>query len=312
MWFKQIQMFRLNDNFRYNPELFASQLAELEFSPCLPSMPFSIGWVAPVDEDGAPLFYHGNGYVMLCMQVEEKILPAAVIKQELENRVKKIAKDEDRRVRRQEKISLKEDVIISLLPRAFSKLTRIYGYIDIKNHWLILNTLHGSKTEKFMSLFKKSITEDIQPFALNKLAPEITQWLKADSYPKEFSIEKSCLLQDPKDQARVIRCQQQDLFAQCIQDLLKDGCEVNQLAMCWQDRVNFILAENFSVRSLRYQEEIQAQIKEMEIETKLQQFAADFFIMTATLSALLRDLIALFVKPTLVPTTPKVQVMETA
>lgn len=297
MWFKQVQLFQLANSLSYSSEELTNKLATFAFKPCLPSFASSIGWVAPLDEEDAPLLRLLNGYIMLCLQIEEKILPAAVIRQELDNKIKQIEASENRKLRQKEKLSLKDDLITTLLPRAFSKYTRLYAYIDIKNHWLILGTANEKKTEQFLSSFKKTISEKIHSLELKKLAPVITQWLKDQHYPTSFAIEKACLLQDPNQQTRVIRCQHQDLFAPGIQALIKEGCEVKQLALSWQDRVNFVLIDTFVLRGLKFQEEILAQVKEMEAETKQQQFDADFFIMSEIITALLKDLLGLFLEP---------------
>lgn len=294
MWFKQLQFFQLSDSIRFLPEDFAAKLESLTFEPCSPAMPASIGWVSPVEEDDAPLVHAVNGYMMLCLQTEEKILPATVIRQELKEKIKQVEARDNRKVRQKEKLSLKDEVTLTLLTRAFSKLTRLYAYIDTKNHCLVLATTNKKKTEQFISMFKKSVSEDIQPLELKKPAPIITQWLKNQHYPTSFSIEKSAVLQDIKQQNRIIRCKQQDLFASAIQSLIEDGCEVKQLGLSWQDRVNFVLVDDFSLSSIQYQDEITEQAKELEPETKQQHFNADFFIMTETLSQLLQDLLQVF------------------
>ncbi|MDR3492299.1 MAG: recombination-associated protein RdgC [Gammaproteobacteria bacterium] len=297
MWFKQLQLFELT-----GPEsITASQLEEklepLAFTSCLPSLPSSIGWVAPIDVENAPLVHTVNGYILFCLQIEEKILPATVIRQELQEKVKMIEITEDRRVRSKEKLTIKEELTMTLLPRAFSKFTRLYAYIDTKNKWLVLGTTNASKTEQFISLYKRCVNENIRLCELKKLSPLMTHCLKTQNYPKEFSIEKSCVLQDPQQQKRVIRCQQQNLFAGSIQELIKDGCEVKQLAMCWQDRVNFVFTDDFTVRGIQYQDEILSQAKDIESETREQQLDADFFIMTETLHGLIKDLMNMFTIP---------------
>ena len=47
-------------------------LEPLEFKPCLPRLPFTYGWVSPLDQEAAPLAHTSTQYVMLCMQLEEK------------------------------------------------------------------------------------------------------------------------------------------------------------------------------------------------------------------------------------------------
>lgn len=297
MWFKQIQLFQFAESRHFSLEELTEKLLPLAFQPCLPSLPSSIGWVSPIDEEDAPLIKLINGCMIFCLQIEEKILPASVITQELNEKVKLIEEADGRKVHHKEKLSLKDEVVMTLLPRAFSKFTRLYAYIDTRNHWLVLGSTNTKKIEQFMAIFKKSISEKVQSFELKKLANIITHWLKNKDYPSSFSIEKSCLLQDPNQQNRTIRCQQQDLFANSIQPLIKDGFEVKQLALSWQDHVSFILADNFSLHGLKFQDEVVAQAMDMEPETKQQQFDADFIIMSETLTGLLKDLLNVFMKP---------------
>lgn len=298
MWFKQIQIFQLADPIRYSPEKLIEKLEPFAFTSCLPSFASSAGWASPFDEDGAALVHGLNGYMMFCLQIEEKILPSTVVRQELVERVKEIEAASDRKVRQKEKLSLKDEITMTLLPRAFSKFTRLYAYIDTKNNWVILNSASPGKTEEFLTLFKKSVTESIHPIDVKKVSPELTYWLKTQNYPNIFAVENAGVFQDPEQQNRVIRCQNQDLFATSIQSLIKDGCAVKQLAMSWQDRMQFVLADDFTLRSIKYEDEILQQVKEMDVETKQQQFDADFFIMTEVLTALLNDLLGLFAKET--------------
>lgn len=313
MWFKQIQVFQLTDSKLYTPENIIEKLQPLVFKPCPPSMASSIGWTSPVDEPDAPIVRAVNGYIMFCLQFEEKILPATVVRQELSQVIKRIEVAEDRKLRQKEKLSLKDEVILNLLPRAFSKLTRVYAYLDTKNQWLVLGTTNANKTEQFLNMFKKSITESIETFELKKLAPIITHWLKHKSYPTSLAVEKSAMLQDAQEKSRIIRCQQQDLFASSIQSLIKDGCEVKQIALTWQDRVKFILSEEFLLRSISFEDEVIAEAKAMEPETKQQQLDADFFIMSEILSGLLHDLLELFLKsPEIEENSPEQPTVEIA
>jgi recombination associated protein RdgC len=297
MWFKQAQFFQFADPIAYDADKLAAKLELLAFTHCLPSLPSSHGWVCPVeDADNGPLVHAASGYMMICLQIEEKILPATVIRQTMMDKIKELEAVGDRKVNSKEKINLKEQITFSLLPRAFSRFTRIYAYIDTKSQFMALSTANAAKTEQFMEIFKKCMGEGIHSFELKKLAPIMTNWISENRDPAHFSVEKTCVLQDPKQQARVIRCQQQDLSASSIQDFIREGYEVKKLAMAWQDRMNFILSENFSLSSIQFQEAILEQVKEINAETKQQKFDADFFIMTETFGHLLRDLLPLFVQ----------------
>jgi recombination associated protein RdgC len=293
MWFKQVQIFQLTSPIQSTPTLLAEKLEPLAFNPCLPSMPSSMGWISPLDEENAPLARGINGCIMFCLQLEEKILPASVVAQTLKEKIKKVEQNETRKIRQKEKLLFKDEVTQTLLTRAFTKFTRINAYVDTRNQWLILNSISPAKTELFMSMFKKSFGDGIAAMKVVKPSSIVTSWLKNRDYPETFSIEKSCVLQDPDQQNRVIRCQQQDLFSEGIQSLVKEGCEAIQIALNWHDKINFVIADDFSLRSIRLSDDDIAEIQD-EMETKQQKFDADFIMMTEMYAGLITDLLTIF------------------
>ncbi len=299
MWFKQAQLFQLKNIKHYSLTELCEKLSELEFRECSPSIPFGAGWVSPINEEGAPLAQSVNGYIMICLRIEEKILPSVVIRHELDKKIKEIENADNRRVGQKEKYSLKDEITINLLPRAFSKFTEVYAYIDTKNHWLILDTINKKKTLFFTSAFRKVLGDNIYPFSNKLISDMMTVWLTHENYSSSFSIEKSCVLQGTNHESRIIRCKEQNLFANSIQLLIKDGCKIKQLALVWQDRINFVLLDDFTIQSIKFTDEIKAQIKDMEAGTKQQQFIADFLLMTESFAGLFKDLLHLTNDPSI-------------
>lgn len=294
MWFRQAQVFQLSDSIICDPDKFAGQLEPLLYSPCSPSMPFTSGWHTLLDEEDSPLFRMVNGCILFCLQTEEKIIPASVVQQELAKKVKQIEAVEQRKIRSKQKFYLKDEVIQALMLRAFSKLSRTYAYIDTRHQWLILGTSNERRTEQFNSLFKKSFEIDLVRLEVKNLSYYLTQWLVDQNFPNSFDIAKTCALEDSQQKNRKIRCQQQNLFASSIQSLLQDGCQVKQLGLNWHDRINFVLSDQMVLSGIKFQDELLEQAKELEPETKQQQFDADFLIMTETISTLLKDLLEAF------------------
>lgn len=293
MWFKQLQFFQLPDDFLYHPDAILEKLESLRFHSCLPSLPFSMGWIPPVDEADAPLVYQVNDYLMLCLQIEEKILPTFVINQHLNEKIEWIEQTEGRKIYRKERLGLKDDITAMLLPRAFSKFTKLYTCIDLKRRQIWLGTTVPKKVDQWLSAFSKVIECPLERVGAETLITTLTAWVLDKTYPDSMGVEKFCLLQDPNQQNRTIRCQQQDLFAQPIQSVIQDGCRVKQLALCWQDRVTFTLSHPFALSGIKFHDEVIAQTEELEPDSKTQQFYADFIIMTGTLDAILQELLAI-------------------
>lgn len=291
MWFKQIQMYQYSDTIPYDTLALEEALQAFAFSPCLPSLPSCHGWTSPINKEDAPLLHAGNGYLMICLQIEEKVLPAAVVNQELEEKIKRIKVDPDRKVSRKEKNTLKDEVIRELLPRAFSKPTRVYGYFDLKNKWLIINSTTQAKVDRFIELLKRTFDDlKLNLIQTKRTARLMTNWILDDGLPRDFSVDQSCVLRDTQQQARKIRCQHQDLGVESIESFIKDGCEVQQLALNWQDKLSFTLVENFTIRSVKYHDVVLEAAKDEMAESEEQRFDTDFLIMTETLSPMLEML----------------------
>ncbi len=294
MWFKQASFFELSKSFSSNQQALSDALAPLSFTPCLPSLPSSIGWVSPVGQSEEQLVYGSKRFWMICLQFEEKLLPASVIRQSLAEKIEQIEKQESRVVRGKEKQSLKDEITQTLLPKAFTKKMQIHAYIDIERRLLIVNSNSAAKVERFVAFFKRAIAPaTLSAIEVKKPSAIMTNWLK-ESAPNDFSIGQSGVLQDPQQQRRMIRCQHQDLLALGVQTFLKEGCEVAQLALHWKDQLQFILSADFSLKRIQFQEAVLALSKADYTETPQQQFDADFVIMTEIMSQMIDDLFAEF------------------
>ncbi len=298
MWFKQIQLYSFNEHVAFDPEAIETKLESLAFTPCLASLPASLGWVPPLDQEEATLVEAINGCMMICLQFEEKLLPATVVRQELNNKIKEIEANRDYKVRGKEKLALKEEITHTLLTRAFTKITKVHAYIDTKNQWLFVNTTNAKKLESFVSLFKRTLDINISAPEVKKPTSVMTHWLLHDSCPTSMGIEKSCVLQDLNQQNRVIRAKHQNLFASSMQELLKDGCSVQQLAVSWKDYLSFVIAEDFTLRGINFGDEIIANAKENYSETAQQQFAADMLMMSDLFAQVMQILLGEFGKQT--------------
>lgn len=295
MWFKHIQIFRLTSLINSASDSFAEKLSPYAFTPCLPSFSTSLGWVSPLDDQHEPLARGINACIMFCLQIEDKILPVSVVNKHLKEKVSQIEMIENRKLPQKEKYSLKDEIVQTLLPRAFSKFELIHAYIDTSNGWLVINSVSPRRIEIFINYFKKTFGDVIKPFDFVDTSTILTHWLEDKGYPQAFSIERSCLLQDSNQVNRIIRCQQQDLFSSNIISFIKEGCEVKQLALCWQDRINFVINEKLMLRNIYLTNDDTVNLKD-EMETKQQKFDADFVMMTMMYRDMLMDLLKVFVK----------------
>ncbi|NNJ73125.1 MAG: recombination-associated protein RdgC, partial [Enterobacterales bacterium] len=157
MIFKSARIYRLTTPLTISAEELEKQLAEYAFTPCESFQLSSFGWIEPLGKHGKLLAHHANGRIMFTACKEERLLPAGVIRDVVEQEVELIETEQARRVFATEKRRIKEDVISRLLPQAFAKRRKIYGYLDTRSNLLVVESTTLKVAEEFIQLLRKTL-----------------------------------------------------------------------------------------------------------------------------------------------------------
>ena len=88
MWFKNLQLFRVPKNWDLTAEDLAAQLKQHSFQPAGSFALESRGWIPPRGDD--QLVYALNRQWLIALGVEQKLLPASVIRQTAKERAAKL------------------------------------------------------------------------------------------------------------------------------------------------------------------------------------------------------------------------------
>jgi len=115
MLFRNLQIFRFVQDFSLTSEELESRLTEQMFVPCGSQQTASYGWVEPLGKTGEMLTHTTNNRIMLCARKEERLLPATVIKEAVDQQVETIETEQDRRVFPSERRRLKDEAVQQLL-----------------------------------------------------------------------------------------------------------------------------------------------------------------------------------------------------
>ena len=312
MWFKNLTLFRLQESFAWSAETLAEQLAQNAFRHCLSQEILSDGWVPPLGRKSTQLVHAVNGCLLFCLQVEEKVLPAAVVKELLTDKVLDIEERELRTVRKREKDRLRDELMLELLPRAFTRSRRTYAYVDLKDHWLVIDNVSPKGIEEVTEQLRETLGSlpITPPHVQQAPASVMTQWLtQHNTLPNAIELADECEL---RDGTGIIRCKGQDLTSPEIQTHLQAGKQVTRLALTWQERLGFMLSEDLLVRRLRFLDLIQEQLGDVQTETDEELFDAQFALMTGELRAFLPQLLGLFGGEVSTSAKEKVPAEETA
>lgn len=286
--FKNARLYRLDQAHRFTNEL-DDKLAERPFRTCGPLEIATLGWVPPLGEHGRQLVHEVNGCTLVCARRQERLLPSAVVAEVLDERVGEIEDREARTVGRNERKTLRDEVLLELLPKAFTRSRQIQAYIDGQSNWVIVDAASEKQAEDILGLLRECIGSfPVRPAKPGEL-PEVvmTRWVTTDSAPADLVLMDECELKDARDERATVRCKGQDLGGEEISIHLKAGKQVTKLALDWRERLSFVLQPDLSLKRLQFADALLDEASEHD-EDPAARFDAEFAIMTHEL----RELVA--------------------
>lgn len=296
MWFRNLCVYQLADAFVISPEQLESRLEGAAFQPVGPHDPETRGWVAPLGAGGELRAHVVGSRMMLCLQTEVRVLPSAVIKENVEQRAEEREAAMARPLGRRERTRLKEEVTMDLLPRAFTKRRQTYGYLDLENHWLVVDAGSWKEAEVFTEDLRAALGSlPLRPLQTDSAPHQVmTEWLAHDRFPGDLEPGEEAVFEDPRTEGAEVRCRRQDLRSNEIRGHIKAGKRVKRLAITWDQRLEAIIDTDLSIKRLRFADLVQSEGGDREAETPAERFDTDFVMMTGELSRFVPRLLAWF------------------
>jgi recombination associated protein RdgC len=296
MWFKNLSIFRLTEQFTLTPTELELKLEQMIFRPCGSHQESTFGWTSPIGKSSPQLVHSSNGFLMLCGKKEERVLPASVVNEMTQEKITEAEEQQGRKLSKKERSDIKDELIFELLPRAFTFSHKIYAYIDPKGGWLVIDAASAKKAEDLLSSLRKCLGSlpAVPLNTIEKSTKVMTEWLINNQAPDDITIEDECELRAPEEEGGIVRCKRHDLSLPEIKNHLDTGKEVIKLALNWADRLAFIIDENLAIKRLKFLDLIQDQVGEIDANSEAEQFDVDFSIMSLELANFIPRLLDLF------------------
>lgn len=291
MWFKALRIYQARTQQPWNSDSLEKALATKPFRFCSSTEESTAGWVSP---SNSALLVHSQGnHWLIKLKIEEKILPASVVREQLLETVEALEAAENRRVGRKERQNLSDELRLTLLPKAFTRSRYVWVWLDGKNNRIMLDTTTDKQAELALNLLREGLGS-LPVIPLNtQLAPVqvMTDWATQQA-PQDFELLDSCELRDAQDDKAIMRCRGQDLASSDIQQLLAAGNRVTQLGLNWQAQVSFTLTDTLMLKSLKFAEQLHEEAADVNPDKDpLVALDTEFVLMSNTLSTLINQLI---------------------
>lgn len=283
MFFKHLHLYRVHDQKDVATADIYELLLRNESKPLGGADSRRMGWVAPTGRlSNGSLIFYSQGHMLLTALRQERILPASVVNEEVDEQVADIEQREGRKVTRKEKTALKEQVTEALLPRAFVKSQRIDLWWDTERGIIGINSSSRNRAEDVLELLRETLGSlKVTPLSTQSIPiRSMTDWL-SDKYtrPPGLKIGDSVVLKAKGDDG-VVRGKQVDLDSDEMQQLLESGRQAAQMAVEIEGQLSFVMHDDLALKSLRFGDALieQADMDD-DGDDALARFESDFIIM---------------------------------
>lgn len=296
MFFKNLCIYRIHETLDLDHDRLESALAGRGFEPCGRMEPERTGWAPPLGGDSEELTYAAGSRFMLCQQEETRLLPASVVRETLDQRVAEIEAREGHPIRKKEKTRMRDEIYYDLLPRAFTRNKRTYGYLDVKDNWLIIDANSWKQAEEFSELLRDCLGSlPITPVA-TKDSPQsiMSAWLAQQRLPEDFDLGDEAVLEDPQKEGCEVRVKRQFLMADEMLGHISSGKRVKRLSVTWDERMSCVIDADMSIKRLKFLDIVQEALGDREPESNAERFDADFSILTLELARFIPRFLEIF------------------
>lgn len=298
--FKNACYFRIADGFEL-PALPALEkaLQKTRFIPCGPTQAESSGWVAPRGAKHSQLAELVGGQLILKLCTEKRAVPASAVKAAVEEKIERYKKETGQeRVGARAKKEFKEEVLLDLLPRAFTKRVNTLLWLAPAQKLLVVDSGTLAGADRIVSALLAALLDipgvgaalDLQ-LIQTELSPSaaMAHWLSTREAPFHFTIDRDCELKTPDDQKSSVRYARHTLEIDEVAQHIAAGKVPTQLAMTWNERVSFVLSDTGQVRRMKMLDVVMEGVDKPGKDED--GFDADAAILTGELAGLLPDLL---------------------
>lgn len=257
MWFKNVQFFQLTDTDAIDTNELIEKLPDFPLKECGSQEEYSFGWM-PLIRNSEQWYLASNKCLLIRAGKEEKVLPSSVVREELEIKISEIELMEGRKVGRKEKADIKDELVFTLRPKAFSKRSDIWAYLDMEAKLLVINSTNAAMTELLFKQLQTTLGSFPMAPIMAQESPSglMSNWLLKNELPASLNTGEECEIQDGSEEKASIRFKALEPLSDDVTRHIEQGMRVKSLALKWTEKLNFVLHDDLSLRKIKFDDTI--------------------------------------------------------
>lgn len=284
--FTQAIVFQLSPDLVIDDQALQQAFADCTLKPVGPLELASAGFVSPFGGEAEALVHQVQRCILLAVGREERILPSGVVNDELTRRLKAIEEKEGRTPGGRTRKRIKDEVITDLMPRAFTKRSRVEAYFDLDRSLLVVATTSRKVAENVVSEIRRALGSFPALPLHTESAPVsvLTDWLAdAATLPDSLSYGDECVLKSFGGDGDTAKLAKHDLTSEEVLKHLTSGKHCHQIGLSFDDRLSVVVDEKLTLRKLKLLalniEKLEAEDPEsieQEIDARFALFTGEF------------------------------------
>lgn len=288
--FKNLTVYRVGADSAPDLSAVEEALSRGRFVACGATQPKSMGWVEPRGEAHAPLVESIDGQWVMRLQTEQRVVPGAVVKRRVDEMAREIEQTTGRKPGKKLGKELKEQALLELLPRAFTKQSGTWVWWSPRERLLMLDTGSQARADEVVTLLIKQIDGLSLSLLHTEMSPAVAMahWLGTGEAPQGFTVDRECELKAPDAMKSVVRYARHPLDIDEVRQHITAGKVPTRLSLTWHDRCSFTLTESMQLKKVALLDVV---FESTGQQADAQGFDADVAIATGELIELIPDLV---------------------
>ncbi|MDP9066180.1 MAG: recombination-associated protein RdgC [Pseudomonadota bacterium] len=291
MLFRNVVFYRLPMDWSPSAAELEDRLASRPLRPCGPYDMSTDGWVNVTH--GGRLLHTVGQHQMIALGVDDKLLPASIVRQVALERADAQAREQGFPVGRKQMRDLRSRVADELRTRALTRRRVTRAWFDRSGGWLAIDSPSAKTAERIIETLRATLGSFVPRPLESDQSPRATMasWLLRGAAAGPFSIDDDLELQSADQTKTVIRYLRHPLDGREVRGHIAAGKFPTRLGLTWKDRISFVLTERLEVKRVEFLE-LQAETAAADEADPDERFDLDFAVMAGELGVLLADLAA--------------------